>query len=67
MDDATGATTTGAYLVVDDIPAPRDLNVTIRPGHPGPGGPPAAQVTRRRYGLRNGRLELIEETSESAP
>jgi hypothetical protein len=66
MDDETGATTLGEFLVVDDIPAPRDLHVSIRPGRPGPGGAPVAEIVHRRYALRGGRLELVEERSEAA-
>jgi hypothetical protein len=66
MDDETGATTHGEFLVVDDVPAPRDLHVSISPGRPGPGGAPAAEIVRRRYTLRGGRLELAEEHREEA-
>ncbi len=66
MDDNTGATTLGEFLVVDDVPAPRDLHVSIRPGRPGPGGGPAAEIVRRRYALRAGHLELVEEHREAS-
>ena len=66
MDDETGATTHGEFLVVDDVPAPRDLHVSISPGRPGPGGAPPAEIVRRRYTLRGGRLELAEERREEA-
>jgi hypothetical protein len=65
-DDTTGATTTAEYLIVEDIPAPRDLYVVIRPGRRGPGGPPPNETTRRRYALRSGRLELVQETTDVA-
>ena len=66
MDDVTGATTTGNYLVVEDVPAPRDLYVAIRPGRPGPGGAPVNEIVRRRYAIRGARLEMIQQTSEAA-
>ena len=66
MDDETGATTQGEFLVVDDVPAPRDLHVSIRPGRPGPGGAPVQEIVRRRYALRGPHLELVEEHSEEA-
>ena len=66
MDDETGAITHGEFLVVDDVPAPRDLHVSISPGRRGPGGAPVAEIVRRTSGLRHGRLELIDEHSEES-
>jgi hypothetical protein len=64
MDDVTGATTIGEFSVIEDVPPPRALFISIHPGRPGPGGAPAQEIVRRRYVLRGGHLVLADQTVE---
>jgi hypothetical protein len=60
-DDRTGASSEGSLAVIDDLPPPRPLFVEVRPGRRGVGGPGLDVRTVRRYELRGGRLELVDE------
>lgn len=64
-DDRTGASTEGSLAVIDELPPPRPLFVEIRPGQRGAGGAAPSTRTVRRYELRGGRIELVDEQRSS--
>ncbi len=63
-DDATGAVREAEWVVDEALFLPRDLYVQVQPGQAGPGGTAPPFVVRRTYRLQQGRLVLVEETSQ---
>jgi hypothetical protein len=62
-DDRSGAIRDGQWVIDEALLAPRDLYVQIQPGRVGVGGAAPPVVIRRTYRVREGRLDLVEETS----
>jgi len=62
-DDRSGAIRDGQWVIDEALLAPRDLYVQIQPGRVGVGGAAPPVVIRRTYRVREGALDLMEETS----
>ncbi len=66
VDDMTGATTVGVISVVDDLPAPRPLVVSIHAGRRGPPGSQPSPDVERTYRIRGDALVLTHESRDGA-